>query len=230
MGKDNRKFAEENGITIKRISEELTKAKMAQRWRLTPSEPINVKIKRLHPDAVIPTQAHANDAGFDLYAVEDTVIEPGETVLIKTGIAVQLPPGYELQVRPRSGISLKTKLRVANAPGTVDASFTGEVGIIIDNISDSDVEEIGYRRVYGYIDGTFTETKRGETYDTNEDETTRNIIPNTTYIIRRGDRIAQAVIQRLPAVTFAEVDELDETERGSDGYGSTGTNINKEGE
>ena len=215
MSKDSRKFAEENGIPIERISEELTKAKMAQRWRLTPSEPINVKIKRLHPDAVIPTQAHANDAGFDLYAVEDTVIEPGETVLIKTGIAVQLPPGYELQVRPRSGISLKTKLRVANAPGTVDASFRGEIGVIVDNIA---VGKEKFVSLITDISGKTSVDNDGNLYD------------EPTYAIRKGDRIAQAVIQRVPTVSFSEVDELDETERGSDGYGSTGTNINKEGE
>src|SRR5690606_10358288 len=90
-----------------------------------------VKVKRLHPDAVIPTKAHAADAGFDLVAVEDAVIEPGETVLIKTGLAFELPEGFEMQIRPRSGVTLKTKLRVQL--GTVDSNYRGEVGVIVDN-------------------------------------------------------------------------------------------------
>src|SRR5690606_2151827 len=77
---------------------------------LEPKE--TVKVKRLHPDAVIPTKAHTGDAGFDLVAVEDSIIEPGDTALIKTGLAFELPPGYEMQVRPRSGVTFKTKLRV----------------------------------------------------------------------------------------------------------------------
>lgn len=79
-----------------------------------------VKIKQLHADAVIPKYARAFDAGFDLVAVEDVIILPGETAKIPTGLAFALPDGYELQVRPRSGISAKSKLRISNAPGTVD--------------------------------------------------------------------------------------------------------------
>ena len=100
---------------------------------------LSVKIKRLHPDAVIPQYAHEGDAGFDLVAAADVIIEPGETALIPTGIAVELPPGYELQVRPRSGITLRTKLRVQL--GTVDSNYRGEIGVIVDNIFDRDEED-----------------------------------------------------------------------------------------
>lgn len=94
---------------------------------------MNVKIKRLHPDAVIPKYATPGAAGFDLVAIETVTIRPGETLLVKTGIAVEIPQGYELQVRPRSGTSLKTPLRVANAPGTVDSDYRGEVCVIMTN-------------------------------------------------------------------------------------------------
>jgi dUTP pyrophosphatase len=174
---------------------------------------VNVKIKRLHPDAVIPQYAHEFDAGFDLVAVEDTIIEPGETKLVRTGLAMSLPPGYELQIRPRSGISLKTKLRIANSPGTVDAGFRGEIGVIVDNIAQEYAnmhpDARDYHNAYVYtIDG---ETKR-----------TLKRHKHGTYIIRKGDRIAQAVIKPVEQAHFVEVDELDETERGANGFGSSG--------
>src|SRR5690625_4442372 len=94
---------------------------------------MNLSVKKLHPDAVIPKYAKKGDSGFDLVAVEDMVIEPGETKLIKTGLAFEIPEGYEIQVRPRSGITLKTKLRVQL--GTIDSNYRGEVGVIVDNIT-----------------------------------------------------------------------------------------------
>jgi dUTP pyrophosphatase len=166
---------------------------------------VNVKIKRLHPDAVIPQYAHEFDAGFDLVAAEDVIIEPGETKLVRTGLAISLPPNYELQVRPRSGISLRTKLRVANAPGTVDAGYRGEIGVIVDNIAQSSAYGICH---YERVDGTLDE-RRYEGYA-------------ATYLIRKGDRIAQAVIKPVEQAHFVEVDELDETERGVGGFGSSG--------
>lgn len=94
---------------------------------------MKVKIKKLHPDAVIPKYATPGAAGFDLVALEDVEILPGCTRLVKTGLSVEIPTGYELQVRPRSGTSLKTALRVANAPGTVDSDYRGEVCVIMSN-------------------------------------------------------------------------------------------------
>jgi dUTP pyrophosphatase len=168
---------------------------------------VNVKIKRLHPDAVIPKYAHEFDAGFDLVAIEDTIIEPGETKLVRTGLAMSLPPNYELQIRPRSGISLKTKLRIANSPGTVDAGFRGEIGVIVDNIA----PKTDYMTpIVRQIDG--------KEIDYDEDET----FAWGTYIIRKGDRIAQGVIKPVEQAHFVEVDELDETERGANGFGSSG--------
>jgi dUTP pyrophosphatase len=92
-----------------------------------------VLVKKLHPDAIIPSYAKPGDAGFDLFAVEDLVVMPGQTAIIKTGLAVAIPEGFEMQIRMRSGASLKTPLIVANAPGTVDSGYRGEVGIIVRN-------------------------------------------------------------------------------------------------
>lgn len=92
---------------------------------------MRIRIKKLHPDAVIPTYATLGAAGFDLVAIESVGIDPGETKLVKTGLAFEIPEGYEMQVRPRSGLSLNTMLRVANSPGTIDADFRGEVCVIM---------------------------------------------------------------------------------------------------
>ena len=97
---------------------------------------MQLKIKKLNKDAQIPFYATPGSAGFDLSAIEQVEIGPGETRLVKTGLAVAVPEGYELQVRPRSGTSLKTGLRVANAPGTVDSDYRGEVCVIMTNTGD----------------------------------------------------------------------------------------------
>jgi dUTP pyrophosphatase len=94
---------------------------------------MKVKIKKLHPDAVVPKYATEGSAGFDLVALENVIIYQGETLLIKTGLSVEIPMGYELQIRPRSGTSLKTPLRVANSPGTVDSDYRGEICVIMTN-------------------------------------------------------------------------------------------------
>lgn len=92
-----------------------------------------LKIKKIHEDAIIPSYAHAGDAGLDLFSIEEKVIESGSTVLIKTGIKIELPEGTEAQVRPRSGLALKHSITVLNSPGTIDEGYRGEVGIILIN-------------------------------------------------------------------------------------------------
>lgn len=98
-----------------------------------PREEVEVKITKIHENAVIPTYAHDSDAGADIYAVEDITIKPNSTEIIPTGIKIEIPLGYEIQIRPRSGLSAKTKLRIANAPGTIDAEYRGEIGVIMTN-------------------------------------------------------------------------------------------------
>jgi dUTP pyrophosphatase len=138
-----------------------------------------LKFKKLHEDAQIPHYASKGAAGFDLVAIEDVLLTTGQTKLIKTGLAVAVPYGYELQIRPRSGLSLKTGLRVVNSPGTVDSDYRGEVCVIM--------------------------------------QATGGV-----YEIKKGDRIAQGVVTEVFQVDFEEVSDLDDTERGSGGFGSTG--------
>ena len=99
-------------------------------------EQVVVKITKLDPDALLPTYAHPTDCGADISSIENIEIPPHSTVIIKTGLAVGIPAGYEIQIRPRSGLSAKTMLRIANAPGTIDADYRGEIGIIVTNIGD----------------------------------------------------------------------------------------------
>ncbi len=95
-----------------------------------------VKIKKLHPDVLLPQYSHPGDAGMDLYNMgEEVVLKPLARGLIPTGLKVAVPAGYELQVRPRSGLALKKGLTVLNTPGTIDAGYRGEVGIIVFNAS-----------------------------------------------------------------------------------------------
>ncbi|MCM1982207.1 dUTP diphosphatase [Lyngbya confervoides] len=94
---------------------------------------MHLNVVRLHPLAKLPCYAHPEDAGLDLFAIEPTCLAPGESKLIKTGIAVALPPGTEAQVRPRSGLALHHAITVLNTPGTIDAGYRGEVGVILIN-------------------------------------------------------------------------------------------------
>jgi dUTP pyrophosphatase len=96
---------------------------------------VNLKIKSLNENAVIPKYQTEGAAGFDFHSTDNIVIMPGDTALVGTGLAFGIPNGFEIQVRPRSGLSAKTGLRVANAPGTVDMDFLGEVKIILTNTS-----------------------------------------------------------------------------------------------
>lgn len=163
---------------------------------------LNITWERVHEDAVIPQYATIGDSGADIHTVEDVFIYPGRTKLIRTGLKVDIPPhpqhklGYrwEMQVRPRSGVSLKTKLRVANSPGTVDNFFRNEVKVIMYNEFFPQMEivademgalEIEPKKVM------FAFLANGEKVDVNEP------VPYGTYLIRKHDKIAQIV--------FAEV-------------------------
>jgi dUTP pyrophosphatase len=94
---------------------------------------MQLKVKRLDPAAVLPSYARPGDAGLDLFAARALTIGPGESALVPTGIAIELPPGTEGQVRPRSGLALKFAITVLNTPGTVDEGYRGEVGVILIN-------------------------------------------------------------------------------------------------
>ena len=130
----------------------------------------------------LPTYATVGSAGMDLKAntSEPIALKPMERYLFPTGIYIQLPEGYEAQIRPRSGLAAKYGITVTNAPGTIDMDYIGEIGVSLINLS------------------------------------------NETFVIQPGERIAQMVIAKYEKITWNEVVTLDETERGSGGFGSTG--------
>lgn len=140
---------------------------------------IKVVNKGHHP---LPQYATTQSAGMDLRANLDASItlKPMERRLIPTGLFIALPEGFEAQVRPRSGLALKKGITVLNAPGTVDADYRGEVGVVLINLSQED------------------------------------------FVVEDGERIAQMVIARHEQAMFEAVEVLDETERGTGGYGHTG--------
>lgn len=94
---------------------------------------VHVQVTKLYEDALLPKYQDDGDAGADIYCYEDTILQPGETKIIKTGIQVIVPGGYQIEIRPRSGLSAKTGLRIPNAPGTIDSGYRGEVGVIMEN-------------------------------------------------------------------------------------------------
>jgi dUTP pyrophosphatase len=98
---------------------------------------MKINIVKLHDRAQIPQKQTKGASGFDIHALDDVTIDAGGTALVRTGLAFGIPEGYEMEIRPRSGLSLNSKLRIANAPGTIDSDFTGELFILVDNISNN---------------------------------------------------------------------------------------------
>ena len=146
---------------------------------------MSYKLVKVYSESSNPLPKYETEgaAGMDVSANEDVEIDPGKTVSVKTGLFFEIPDGYEIQVRPRSGLSLKTGLRISNSPGTIDSDYTGEVGVLIWNTD------------------------------------------SVSYQIKRGDKIAQLVLSKVPMIEWKSVlskDDLHKTVRGSSGFGSTG--------
>jgi dUTP pyrophosphatase len=143
---------------------------------------VRIPIRRLDPGLPLPAAQHVGDAGHDLHAAADAVLEPrGGRALVPTGIAIAIPVGFAGFVQPRSGLALRHGVTVVNSPGLVDAGYRDEIRVLLVNLD-----------------------------------------PKEPFKISRGDRIAQLVIQRFETVEWDEVDDLDATERGLSGWGSTG--------
>jgi len=164
------------------------------------NDDVVVAVEICREGAVLPAYAKPGDAGMDVCAAEDVLIRPGETVIIPTGLKLAIPEGYEIQVRPRSGISYRTPLRISNSPGTIDSGYKDELGIIITNTSPVCCcvdEEI--------IDIDSPGNRRG------------------VYRIKKGDRIAQIVLQVVPRMKLTVVESVKDigSDRGG-GFGSTG--------
>lgn len=174
---------------------------------------VEVYVEICREGVTLPKYARPGDAGMDVVAAEDVTIKPGETVVIPTGIKIALPQGYEVQVRPRSGLSFKTPLRVANAPGTVDSGYRDEIGVIMYNSSTKLYSKIVMEGkcvcdiIYGDYDLTEKHHKHGN------------------YKIKKGDRIAQIVLQEVPVISWTKIKDIKsiEGDRGG-GMGSTGIN------
>ena len=165
---------------------------------------IQIPIELCHPNAKIPAYAKPGDAGMDIYALEDFEVAPGERKIIKTGLKVAIPRGYELQVRPRSGTSVKTALRVANTPGTIDSGYRDEIGVIIENIEPK-IKDIGYD------------------FDDNGNITIKSILHGSVFNVGKGERFAQLVLNEVPSAAFYPVDSVAQIgENRGGGFGSTG--------
>jgi len=143
---------------------------------------LKIPVRRLDPELPLPEYAKPGDAGVDLRAATDLVLEPGGgRGLVPTGLAVAIPRGYAGFIQPRSGLAMRHGVTCLNTPGLIDAGYRGELKVLLVNTD-----------------------------------------PKEPFEIRRGERIAQLVIQAVEHVSFLEVDELDETERGEGGFGHTG--------
>ena len=101
---------------------------------------MEIKVKKLSNKAIIPAYQTKEAAGFDLHSIEDVVIKPGERKLISTGLAFEIPYGYEIQIRPRSGLAYKHGITVLNTPGTIDSDYRGEIKVLLINHSNEDFE------------------------------------------------------------------------------------------
>lgn len=144
--------------------------------------PVEVLVSRLPHGAglPLPTRATPGAAGMDIVSAVDITIAPGARLLVPTGFCVAVPHGFEVQLRPRSGLALKHGVSLPNTPATIDSDYRGEIRVIMINHGDAPFE------------------------------------------IRRGDRIAQLLVQRVEPVEFREVSELPPSDRGAGGFGSTG--------
>lgn len=145
---------------------------------------MNIFIKKIDgaKDLPLPKFMTNGAAGMDLYANVngEVVIDPGGIKLIPSGISIEVPAGYEAQIRPRSGLAIKNGISLVNTPGTIDSDYRGEINIIMINFGEK------------------------------------------PFVIKRGDRIAQMIINKIEIPSIIEVNELNNTERGAGGFGSTG--------
>ena len=146
------------------------------------AQKVDIRVQRLDHGAGLPLPAYATSgaAGMDITAAESLTLRPGKRHAVATGFAFAIPDGYEVQVRPRSGLALKHGITCLNTPGTIDSDYRGEVKVILANLGDED------------------------------------------FVINIGDRIAQIVVAPVTQGIMCEVEALDDTDRGTGGFGSTG--------
>lgn len=165
---------------------------------------VTIQVEKCSEDTKIPTYARVGDAGMDIYSTEEVTLAPGEKKLIGTGIKVAIPEGYEIEVVPKSGIALRTGLKVSNSPGTIDSGYRDEIKVIVEN-SEPSIKDIEY------------------TFDDNRNPVIKSILHGKSYTIEKGQKIAQIILKEVPMINFQEVKNISEIsgDRGG-GFGSTG--------
>lgn len=141
--------------------------------------PLTIKMQKVS-DVPTPSYAHKGDAGVDLYAAEDTLLKPMERKLVPTGLRLEIPYGYEGQVRPKSGLAINHGISHANAVGTIDSSYRGEIKVPLINLGDK------------------------------------------PYKVEKGNKIGQIIFAKVEEAVFEEAEQLTETTRNQNGFGSTG--------
>jgi len=141
---------------------------------------LKLKVKRIRKDVTLPEYKTEGASGFDLSSSINFLLKAGEFAVIPTGLIIEVPPGYEAQVRSRSGLAANNGIGVLNSPGTIDSDYRGEIKIVLFNFSDRD------------------------------------------FNIRKGDRIAQMVVSKIERVKIIQVEDISGSERGTQGFGSTG--------
>ncbi len=181
---------------------------------------VNIYVEKLNEDIILPEYSNKGDAGMDIRASKDIIILPGETKLVPTGIKLSIPEGYQIEVRPRSGLSLNTPLRISNAPGTIDSGYKDEIGIIVSNTSpviilnskeDPLTKEITYTLPSYSKDKLYTLEDKGNKYG--------------GYLIKKNDRIAQIVLTKYSEINFTLVKENSISNMGNNrggGFGHSG--------
>lgn len=143
---------------------------------------ITVGLHKISQDAITPSKQTQGAAAYDVYASVDVILKTGERKAVATGLKVEIPQGYYLSVRPRSGLAIKNGITCINTPGTIDSDYRGEIFILMINLGNED------------------------------------------FPIKKGDRIAQLLLEKEISIDWQETDELSQTQRGEGGFGSTGSN------
>ncbi|MEM2956510.1 MAG: dUTP diphosphatase [Candidatus Pacearchaeota archaeon] len=141
---------------------------------------LKIKIQKIHPNAVIPEYNYKDDSGMDLFSLKEIKIKPRHRVVVPTGLKIEIPKGYEMQIRPKSGLAIRNGITVLNTPGTIDAGYRGEIKVILINHS------------------------------------------SKAYKIEKGQKICQAVFNKIERAKIIVSEELSKSERDDKGFGSTG--------
>lgn len=171
---------------------------------------MEIKFKQTMGGLKTPKYATENASCFDIYAAEEVIIKPSETVAVRTGLIFEPEEGYGVMIYPRSGISAKTPLRLANSVGVIDNDYRGEVKVLLENVTPRPMVN-NLVPSYTLVDGTKVDVSYKYGY-----------LPVNTIIIKKGDRIAQAMPIKIEKANLVRTTEVSETKRGKGGFGSTG--------